>query len=250
MAVPIILLPPSEGKAPGGTGRWQVDSGCLAALGPTRARVVTALAEAMADPAVAQKLTGLSGERHARAASANREVAGAPALPAWQRYTGVVWEHFQPGTLTGAARRRAARVVVISGLGGAFGLGDPVPDYKLKMGASLPGIGPLAALWRPVLSAALVETAGHAPVWDLLPAEHRRAVDRPAFARLVTVDFRAADGQRAAGHAAKAAKGRFARWLIESGNDPLRAAESFAWDAWRGRVHDDALVTVARSHLP
>ena len=241
---PMILLPPSEGKTPGGTGRWKPGAGRFAALGPTRAGVAAALATAMADPALARKLTGLSGERADRAVDANRRVLAGPTLPARRRYSGVVWEHLGPAAISGAARRRASQIVVVSALGGAFGFDEPVPDYKLKMGASLPGIGSLAALWRPVLAAALAEAAAGAPVWDLLPAEHRRAIDVDAFDKLTVVDFRAAGGQGAAGHAAKAAKGRFTRWLLEAGADPLDAADRFSWDGWTGRVEHAGLVVV------
>lgn len=241
----ILLLPPSESKCPGGTGRWDPESGRFAALGEARAEVAAALGGAMSDPDRVAKLTGLRGERALAAAGANRAVAGGPTLPAWQRYRGVVWEHLDPAHLSRAGRRRAAGILVVSGLGGLFGFDDPVPDYKLKMGATLAGPGSLARFWKPRVATALSGHAGSGAVWDLLPGEHRRAVDLAAAGiKAVRVEFRAAGGSGAAGHGAKAAKGRFARHLLETPGDPFDAAAGFAWEGWRARVETPELVTV------
>ena len=83
-------------------------------------------------------------------------------------------------------------------------------------------------------------------MWDLLTTEHRRAVDLGVIApkRLTVVDFRTADGRGAAGHGAKAAKGRFARHLLDSAGDALSTAEDFEWEGWKVRVEDPGLVLV------
>lgn len=243
--MPLLLLPPSEGKGPGGRGGWDPAVGQHRPIAEGRAEVAAALASAMAEPALVARLTGLRGERAQAAAHANRSAVGAPVLPAWQRYRGVVWEHLDPGGLSRAGRRRAGRILVVSGLGGLFGFDEPVPDYKLKMGASLPGPGPLARYWKPRLTAALAAEAAGGEVWDLLPGEHRRALDLPAAGiKAVTVNFLAAGGSGAAGHGAKAAKGRFARHLLESAGDFLEAADGFSWAGWTARVEDAGLVTV------
>lgn len=241
---PLILLPPSETKQAGGTGAWDPSSGAFSGLGGHRLELAEALSKAMADRSLAARLIGLTGPRLAGAETANREVVGAPVRPAWQRYQGVVWEHLDPAGLAAPARRRAGRVAIVSGLGGLFAFGDPVPEYKLKMGAALPGLGSVARFWLGPVTEAVAAAAGRGPVWDLLPGEHRRALDRTALARLTVVDFRSAGGAGAAGHAAKAAKGRFVRHLLGTAGDPLAAADSFRWEGWTGRVHDDRLVTV------
>ena len=69
----LILLPPSEGKATGGTekSKWSPESGsCSTALGSTRRKV--ALAH--------QKQNG-------------EKTVGDLTLHACERYTGVVWKH-------------------------------------------------------------------------------------------------------------------------------------------------------------
>jgi hypothetical protein len=224
-----LLLPPSEGKAEGGGGpRWSTDAGRFgAALGPARAVIVEALAAAEGG---SLRLLGVGGRHLERAQAANASLIGAPTLPAGRRYTGVVWDHLGLATLPVGARRRAATsVVVLSGLLGAATLEDPVPDYRLKMGASLPPLGVLSRWWRPTLSDVLDEFLAGRVVIDLLPNEHRAAYDaRRSRARAyVTMAFVERSG-KAAGHDAKAAKGLLARHILIESGDPRRAIDSFS----------------------
>ena len=148
----------------------------------------------------------------------SRDVVGSPTLPAHERYTGVVWQHLDPATLTRVARARAeSGVVAVSGLLGLVGFDDPVPDYRCKMGASLPPLGKLSRWWRPRLTEALAARIGTATVVDLLPEEHAAALDRALLAEAarhyLRVEFTDGGG-RAAGHGAKAAKGLAARAVL------------------------------------
>ena len=242
---PLILLPPSEGKRPGGRGAWDPARGLPGLEGPRR-EVAAALAAAMEDPATAGSVTGLSPARREEAVAANRSTIGGPVLRAFERYDGVVWTHLEPPTLSPDARKRARRIHVVSALGGLFRYDDPVPDYKLKVGYSLPPLGPLGRFWIEPVSGALAGAAGTRRVWDLLTTEHRRAVDLRVIApkRLTVVDFRTADDRGAAGHGAKAAKGRFARHLLDSAGDALSTVEEFEWEGWKVRVEDPGLVLV------
>lgn len=204
-----LLLPPSEGKALGG-GRsgWTVDAGTFGdALGDRRTVVVAALTTAGGGDA---KLLGVNGDHLDRAQGANRSLTGSPTLPAWRRYTGVVWDHLDPATLTAAQRRS---IVVVSGLHGLVRGDDPVPDYRLKMGASLPTIGKLSTWWRPAVTEALAATTRRRTVIDLLPQEHRAAFPDDARRGRVVVDLVERTGAPG-GHAAKAAKGLLARHLL------------------------------------
>jgi cytoplasmic iron level regulating protein YaaA (DUF328/UPF0246 family) len=159
-----------------------------------------------------EKLLGVRGEHLARAQSANSSLIGAPTLPAWQRYTGVVWDHLDPSTLPAAALRR---IVVVSGLLGLVRGDDPVPDYRLKMGANLAPLGKLSTWWRADVTSALRATARKRLVIDLLPQEHRAALDLTGFdgVSLTLVDRTGKPG----GHFAKAAKGELARAILLDG---------------------------------
>jgi cytoplasmic iron level regulating protein YaaA (DUF328/UPF0246 family) len=227
MSPPLVLLPPSEGKAPGGRGRWSVEAGDFGALGPYRHDVVDALGRIdRHQEAVAAKVFGVRGELAQRAVEATDALVEgrAPALPAWRRFTGVVWEHLEPATLPAPLRRR---VLVPSGLLGLCRATDPVPDFRLKLSVSLPGVGRLDRFWRPKLSESLARTRG--PIVELLPNEHAAAVDLEALgARVLKVSFVDAGGA-AVGHDAKAVKGEVARAVLLDGIDAL---DGFAWKGW------------------
>jgi cytoplasmic iron level regulating protein YaaA (DUF328/UPF0246 family) len=209
----MLLLPPSEGKAEGGRGRrsgWVPDAGAYGSrLGERRALVAERLAAVGGGN---EKLLGVRGEHLLRAQSANTSLIGAPTLPAWQRYTGVVWDHLDPSTLPTEARRR---IVVVSGLLGVVRGDDPVPDYRLKMGANLAPLGKLSTWWRADVTAALRATVRKRLLIDLLPQEHRAAVDLGGFdgVSLTLVDRSGKPG----GHFAKAAKGELARAILLDG---------------------------------
>ncbi len=228
-----ILLPPSEGKAEGGHApRWKAGSGTFgSALRRPRTEVVAALLAAKGGDA---KLLGVNGKHLARAQESNRELEGAPTLPACERYTGVVWGHLSPDTLSTKARTRAVdSVVVVSGLLGLVGFDDPVPDYRVKMGASLKPMGKLSTWWRNPLSNALNDWADGRVVIDLLPNEHRAAwTPGDSMREHVVVTFVEKSG-KVAGHDAKAAKGLLARHLLETHGDPMEALQSWKHPRFR-----------------
>jgi uncharacterized protein len=186
-----ILLPPSEGKAPGGTGPpWEPGRGALPDLDRARARVVRA---------------------------AGRAVRESPTLPAIERYTGVLYKELAYASQSAATRRRIDHSVLIaSGLLGVVAPRDPVPDHRLKMSASLPRIGKLSTWWRPQLTAALGERLAGAVVWDLLPNEHAAAWSPEVVAvrRRITVRFADANGAAVA-HWNKLLKGALVRHVLD-----------------------------------
>lgn len=213
----VVLLPPSEGKVPGGSGpAWQPASGEFAQLAPQRLRIANALRRARGGT---KKLLGADGELLARAKEANRTLVGSPTMPAWQRFTGVVWESLGPSELSVASERRAhAGVFVVSAVMGLSAWNDPVPDFRLKLSAPLAPLGRLSAYWREPLSAVLNDRlAGHTVV-DLLPNEHRAAwVPDPTRYELIRPVLATPDA-KPVGHAGKATKGRLARALLQSGD--------------------------------
>lgn len=230
-----LLLPPSEGKAEGGAlPGWDPAEGRFGpALTAARTEVVRALRRAKGGN---QKLLGVGGATLDRARAVNRALVGAPTLPAWQRFTGVVWDHLDVGSLSVAARSRANEsVVVLSAVAGLLALEDPVPDHRLKLSARLAPLGTMAAYWRSSLTPLLNEHLEGRLVIDLLPNEHRAAW-QPAADRYDLRRIRLVDGAgRRVGHGAKAAKGLLARALIES-DDPRRTLSR-----WR---HDDFSVVL------
>lgn len=211
----VVLLPPSEGKASGGNPRsaWRPESGVFGkALGDFRGDVAVALKKAKGGN---EKLLGVKGAHLAHAMAQNRSLVGSPTLPAWQRYTGVVWDHLDPGSLPAATRQAVlSRIFVPSGLAGLVRADDPLPDYRLKMGARLAPFGTMSNWWRDDLTDAFVDVVSSTLVVDLLPQEHKAAFEWSRFDSVVHVDLVAKNGGAVGGHNAKAAKGLLARHLL------------------------------------
>jgi uncharacterized protein len=228
----VLLLPPSEGKAPGGDGGpWAEGAQTFAVLNARRVRVRNAARRAPREPDAGARLLGARGATLERARADWRDLDHAPTLPAWRRYRGVVWEALSPDTLPaeGLTALRE-RVLVPSGLWGLLAADDPVPAYRLKMSARLDPMGILARFWRAPVSRALAEHAGDGWIVDLLPAEHAAAIDPrllggARLTRVALVTTSSAGARRAAGHAGKHAKGMLARAVIEAG---ARCAEDIA----------------------
>jgi cytoplasmic iron level regulating protein YaaA (DUF328/UPF0246 family) len=231
MAPPLVLLPPSEGKAAGGAGApWSVGDRRTAVLDDARQEVVAALTTAMrGDREARDKLLGVGPAAAERAAEANLAIDRAPTLPAIERYDGVLYGALDHRSLSRPDRRRLdAQVLIFSGLWGAVAPDDPIPDYKCKMGASLPPLGRLAAWWRPRLAPLLHERSARRVVWNLLPGEHDAACtlspSSPLVVRVRFLDDVERKGVRqlvAVNHWNKLLKGSLVRHLLATGlTDP------------------------------
>jgi cytoplasmic iron level regulating protein YaaA (DUF328/UPF0246 family) len=209
----LVLLPPSEGKAPGGRG-GPLDLARLShpSLNTVRTRVLDAVqAAAREQPEALQRaLSCPPGEVEKDAV-----LATAPTLPALRRYTGVVYEALSYSTLSAGGRRRAnGSLRVASALFGLLSPTDRIPAYRLSGGTSVPGLGPLAAVWRPVLEA---ELAAHRGLVVDLRSGPYAALARAGSAVQVRV-LRETDGTRAVvSHDNKHTKGLLARGLCEQG---------------------------------
>ncbi|MEZ5321514.1 MAG: YaaA family protein [Microthrixaceae bacterium] len=195
MAAPVVLLPPSEAKVPDGRGApFDSVNTRFAELDDHRRLVAEALAAAMVEEGTASRLLGVRGSALAAAREANRKVLLSATLATSARYRGVLYEEAKLSDLEGVARRRLNRqVVVFSGLFGLLTPSDPIPDYKLKMGATLAPMGRLSSWWRPRLTTALDPIVDGRVVWDLLPQEHSAAWDHRHASYRTRIRVRFAD---------------------------------------------------------
>lgn len=226
---PVILLPPSEGKAPGGGATpWGAARHTFRELDADRAAVRDAVRRVVRDPGASSKLLGVRGAHLERALQDWKNLDVAPTLPTARRYTGVVWTALDIDTLDATGRRRTtARVLVPSGMWGLLAAGDAIPSYRLKMGARLPGIGALAAFWRPRITPLIDRRAAGGWVIDLLPHEHAAAIDPAALgrSRRLRIELLERDSAKSVGHAGKSLKGQLARAIIEAdARDPVAVA--------------------------
>jgi hypothetical protein len=110
--------------------------------------------------------------------------------------------------------------VVLSGLWGATRPLDWLPDYRIGIGTLLPRIGPVPAVWRKPLHAALDDQVAADGAVDLRSSGYA-LMYRPspqAAVALVAVRVTGPDGKRAAAsYQSKVAKGRLVRDMLGLG---------------------------------
>ncbi|HYH53211.1 MAG TPA: peroxide stress protein YaaA [Solirubrobacterales bacterium] len=188
----LVLLPPSEGKASPEKGD-PVDLGSLAFAAELTERREELLAAF--DPALLE----------------------APAAPAADVYTGVLFQRLELPKLPARARRR---VLIASALWGMLGPDDRIPHYKFPPKTRLDGIGAPAGYWRPVLAEAVPDKAGELIV-DMRSAAYS-SFWKPKRATLLAVRaFSESNGERKViSHMAKAVRGDVARALLAERKAP------------------------------
>ncbi|HHU08977.1 MAG TPA: peroxide stress protein YaaA [Intrasporangiaceae bacterium] len=212
----LILLPPSESKSGRRRGRpTDPASWSFPELSTAREQVAAALAEVSRSPD-APTLLGVSPNLLDEIAR-NLDLDTAPATPAREVYTGVLYDALDIASLAPAAKRRASRwVVVVSALYGAVRLGDAIAPYRLAMGVDLPDVGPLGRFWRPHLDQVLPAAAGTGVIVDCRSAAYVSAWQPGAD----LADRWATITVPGASHMAKHTRGLVARHLLESGAKP------------------------------
>jgi cytoplasmic iron level regulating protein YaaA (DUF328/UPF0246 family) len=225
----LILLPPSEGKTPAGRGNGRgkpldLDSLSFPALAPTRRKVLDALVELCSGDA--ERARGILGlpPGLAELVARNAELPTAPTARADHVYTGVLYDALGLPDLPVEARRRSAsRVAVVSSLFGLVRPGDRIPAYRLSGDVSLPGLGPIASVWRATLDD-VVTQAARGLVVDLRSTTYAGFWrPQPSLARRVATVrvLHEADGRRTVvSHFNKATKGRLVRSLLLDGANP------------------------------
>ncbi|MEU3064849.1 peroxide stress protein YaaA [Streptomyces subrutilus] len=231
----LVLLPPSEGKAAGGSGApLEPQTLSLPGLAPARARVLEELLDlCTGDELKAREVLGLSEGLRAEVAK-NAALRSAPARPAGETYTGVLYDALGLAALTPAARELAdATLLVFSGLWGAVRTTDRIPSYRCSMGVKLPGLGALGAYWRGPMAEVMPQAAGDGLVLDLRSTAYAAAwkpkgevAGRTATVRVLHAQW--VDGvekRSVVSHFNKATKGRLVRDLLLAGAVPAGPAE-------------------------
>ncbi len=231
-----ILLPPSETKADIGSSAEltdrtaPVDVGALSVRGLTAARraVLAALIAVSNRADSGLDVLGLGPGQRGELAR-NIVLRRAPAYPAAEIYTGVLYASLDVPTLPPAASAELDRsVLVFSGLWGVVRLTDRIPPYRCSIGVTLPGVGGLAAHWRRALARPMRAVAADDLVLDLRSTGYAAmwAPTGAAIKRTTTVRVlheRLIDGvarRSVVSHFNKATKGRIVRDLATAGADP------------------------------
>jgi cytoplasmic iron level regulating protein YaaA (DUF328/UPF0246 family) len=229
----LILLPPSEGKAAPSAGPpVELEELAFAAeLTESRQKLLAALERLGAArlPRAVEMLGVSSGQ--AGEVEVDAKLRGAPAAPAAEVYTGVLYDRLGLPTLPAKARQR---VLIASALWGVLRPGDRIPYYRFSAKARLPRIGAPAGFWRPALKAALPDEEGRLVV-DMRSGAYAAAW-KPRRAELVTVRaFSEAEGKRKpVSHMAKAVRGEVAKALLGAKRPPEDAEGAAALAAAAG----------------
>ena len=219
------MLPPSETKRAGGDGPAMK----LALLGsgelnPLREALVGELVDLAADPETCRRALGISAAQDAELGR-NAALRTSATMPAIHRYTGVLYDALDFGSLRAAEADRArSRLAIGSALFGLLRAGDPIPAYRLSAGSKLPGRPGLAARWRPLLEPVLADLAVGDLIVDLRSGAYV-GLGRIPGAIAVDVVSQLPDGRRTVvTHFNKSHKGRLARVLATAKSEPGDAA--------------------------
>lgn len=238
----LVLLPPSEGKTAPTTGApLDLETVTPFAKDLTQARnqVLNAL-EKISEMPNALELLGVGPSLSAEVA-ANTQLQTAPCAPAYQVYSGVLYESGQLAE-RGTRYQPTANfaIWVQSALFGLVDLRAPIPAYRLSMDTKLGELGALATFWKTQLNPLLAEPPHHVIVdcrsgnyikaWPALET----ATSKHVLLRVNVVRERA--GKRSVvSHNAKKFRGVLAGALLEN--------------ATQRTLHDslDGVLQVARS---
>ncbi|MCP4892235.1 MAG: peroxide stress protein YaaA, partial [Actinomycetales bacterium] len=223
----LVLLPPSEGKTgPESGSRLKPSTLSFPGLAAPRSHVSDALvALCSSNEKKAATILDL-GPQQLHLIDNNARLATAPTAPAIEIYTGVLYDALDFRTLPATARKRAAtRVAISSALFGLLRPGDLIPQYRLSADTTIPGLGPLAAVWRDSIQVEVRATTG--PILDLrsgaymklgpLPAE---TADRGFVGRIL---LEKAGKRSVVSHHNKATKGLLVREILEASKAPRSA---------------------------
>lgn len=229
----LFLLPPSETKRPGGEPDSRLALASLRFPGLTAARrtVLDAVAELAHDHDASVAALKLGPKQHHEVAK-NRVLETSALLPAVDRYTGVLYDALDAGSLDAAARAHLGRHVAIhSAVLGPVGALDGIPDYRLSHDSRLPGVR-LKNVWADAVTEALAAEEGL-----ILDGRSQGYAALGPVPRAVWLEVVAEDGngrRRALNHFNKHAKGELARAFAVSGENPASVDELVAWGAAHG----------------
>jgi cytoplasmic iron level regulating protein YaaA (DUF328/UPF0246 family) len=228
----MLLLPPSETKTAGGavaSETW-LERLSFAQLNEARSQVITALIGLSSEP-VAVKRLGLTAKT-SNLLQANLELRDPLLMPAYLRYSGVVFDALNDRGLKGSETENnnlepeqilQKNVFVQSALLGLVAITDQIPNYRLSATHRLPGIP--KNTWQLAHQAVFGSTSGiivdarSNAYADLAPLPRKTN-----HYRVTVVTSDATGARRALNHFNKKAKGRFARaWLTSE--DEVREPE-------------------------
>jgi cytoplasmic iron level regulating protein YaaA (DUF328/UPF0246 family) len=224
-----IFIPPSESKAfPSDAQPAALGSLALPELAHTRSELRRALVKlSHGKAATALGALGLS-EGQADELTHDRQLETAPAGPAAEVYTGVLYDALGLPQLH-ADGVETDHVLIFSGLWGVLRPTDRIPHYRCSAGVRLPGVGSVSTTWRKALRGPLDAHVGDRLVVDLRSGAYAGLWAPGLNAVTVRVLHEREVGgvlkRTVVSHFNKATKGRITRELLASGLRPRKPDE-------------------------
>ena len=219
-----ILLAPSETKTPGGSGNPVSRNSFLfpdlwlhrkAAIEDYHRFILEQPLEEV------QKFFGLKDRKIVE--SYRKNIFESPTMPAILRYTGVAFDHLDYPSLDEEAQLFIdENVVIFSNLFGPIAAGDPVPDYKFKQGARLPGIS-LEKHYKETFTSTLDQYLGYFVI-DLRAGYYEKFYT--VTAPCITMKF--LKGGKVVSHWAKAYRGLVLRQIAQERPESPEALRAMA----------------------
>jgi cytoplasmic iron level regulating protein YaaA (DUF328/UPF0246 family) len=234
----LVLLPPSETKRDGGVEGSRLDLATLRypELGKQRRASLKAVRALARDLQASIAALGLGPTQHHEARK-NRVIGTSPTMAAVDRYTGVLYDALDAGSLAAPARDWLGRSTIVhSAILGPIGALDPIPDYRLSHNSRLPGLT-LRLLWAAAAARSLgredelILDARSEAYAALGPAPVR---DGSVFLRVVTDEGESP--RRALNHFNKHAKGELTRALAQQSPEIESVAQLIEWARSTGFV--------------
>ena len=248
-----ILIPPSEGKKEGGNPfapdmfdqRRASTFNYFSELSPERRILVKAQIKMVESGEKLEKLFGLKGANVVNAATITQEVLESPLMAAVERYSpGILYQAMDFSTLpTGAQRRFLENTVIISGMFGVLRPDDLIPNYKLKIDASIADFGKPSVYWKRLISPLIDKVVADKLVWNLLPTVHNDVwIDGRTYRELVRIRFYKIDekgNSKPITHGVKPLRGRLIRYIVQEDVDVW--VNMLRWAAKEGFGMDEEL---------
>jgi uncharacterized protein len=143
-----------------------------------------------------------------QALAASKKVFAAPAKPAHEIYSGVLYQALDWGSLSATAKSRGEKsILIISALFGAVRITDLIPTYKAKIKTSL---------WKSAISEVL-DGLGESVIVDCRSSTYAGVWTPPHEKTVLVRVFQIKDGKRSViTHMSKKYRGELTRALLQN----------------------------------
>ena len=215
----IVLLPPSESKVSPESGpKLNLANLAFAELTDKRSEAIAGLIKlSSGSQARALSALGISKKQEFELIR-NQNLFTAATAPAWQIYSGVLFEALDAKSLTALQLKKLCNLTYVqSALFGLVSFGDLIPAYRLSGDSLLPKIGSLPKFWGSVCTELLAQESEL--IIDLRSGTYTKLGPLPIGQTSVVPKIlqRMKSGPpKVVSHHNKATKGRILRALVQS----------------------------------